>query len=328
MKKLGVLLSMLLLVTYAGAATNLEAIDLLASKLVLDQGVEGCWPGENDWTGTLAAGMVKAASATGETDYVASAEKGLDYILNNGCCDYFGDELYAMSLNRETVDVVKGFFDLVEAYGTWEYVGYFGVPAAGPGASALDRSAAIFYMSHITVAAYTVDAKDKDIFRTALIQMISEATDAESDFPVMSLGVGLWALAQTGALDSTNILNTFTKVSDLPNMLLSHQVPAGQEGQGSFYWRIDHGTTSTALAMGYTDDTVYGTLGLVAAYNNNPTKYKNLKDAIALAQGALLGGVAEDGTVYEHLSQVGEKMSGYGAKMIQALAACRLILNP
>jgi len=49
---------------------------------------------------------------------------------------------------------------------------------------------------------------------------------------------------------------------DLPWFLASHQEPA----TGTFYWRFDHAVDAdTGWAYGFTEDTVFGALGLQAA---------------------------------------------------------------
>lgn len=316
MKKVGWCLVTLLVATQVViASTPGEAIDVLASRLQMDQQEDGSWAEETDWTGTLAAGMVKAGKNLDEPNYLASADGAIDFILAQGSCDYFGDELYAFSLREETKGLAKVFFQLVNKVGMEDYLYVFN--------HFTDPSTKIFYWAHLTMAAYNVNAADKGHLRNSLRYSLRELDD-DADFPVMALGAAVWALANTGPLDNKYIVGTTTKLKDLPGMLASHQVSDGPDA-GSFFWRLDHGDGGTgALKQGYTDDSIYGTLGLIAAYESDP-KFADLKPAIESAQAALLGGVSVDGTVYEHLMQAGAVMQAYGAKMIQALDACQRV---
>jgi hypothetical protein len=107
------------------------------------------------------------------------------------------------------------------------------------------------------------------------------------------------------------------KLSDLPNLLLSHQVPPKQIFGGSFYWRFDHGGSPGGAASGYTEDTIFGTLGLLAASETNPDLH--LDAAILAARKALLAGVYSGGMVYNHLWLKGLVYYTYAGEMLQVI---------
>jgi hypothetical protein len=120
------------------------------------------------------------------------------------------------------------------------------------------------------------------------------ANHVAAAYPVMALGVAVWALAQTGPLDEIFIPPSGEgapywngkKPKDLPNLLSSHQVAGDQPGAGSFYWQFQHGEGDLNNC---TEAAIFATLGLVAASKANPAL--NPDSAISTARDALLGGV-------------------------------------
>jgi len=112
------------------------------------------------------------------------------------------------------------------------------------------------------------------------------------------------------------------RLDDLPELLLSHQVPNGQPGTGEFYWRFDHGNSGLAESQssGYTEDTIFGTLGLIAASRANPdANNQNLAPAILSARKVLLNSVSSAGNVWELLSQEGVIYYVYAGEMLEVL---------
>jgi len=108
-------------------------------------------------------------------------------------------------------------------------------------------------------------------------------------------------------------------LADLPGLLLGHQVLPGVQDAGSFYWRFDHGYGGVPSAVsGYTEDTIFGTLGLVAASRADPAL--EFDAAILAARQALLGGVYGGGVVYEHLWLQGAIYYAYAGEMLQVLS--------
>ncbi|MBA7699249.1 hypothetical protein ES703_107940 [subsurface metagenome] len=192
---------------------------------------------------------------------------------------------------------------------------------------ALEPSTAVFYLANAVVAAYYVEAEDKQIWRDGLIDFLAKVDDGTSVYPVLGLGAATWALAQTGDMNSTPVDSNGAgrpywndvNLAELPDILLSHQVPDGELYEGSFYWRFDHtdGGDPEGEAAGYTEDTIFGTLGLVAADKANPEL--DYDSAILAARDALLVGVQPDGTVYEHLWMDGYIYYFYAGEMLQGL---------
>jgi hypothetical protein len=309
-----------------------EAIVITADRLDAEQikygENAGTWPAEAEFTGSIVAGMAGAWQLTCEPAYLTSAELGGDYILWAALGNFYGDEAFALTrLSEISTDPcnntwrteVSDFYSSVKNVGGTEaYISQF---AAGA-----EPSTTVFYLANYVVAAYYVNAEDKEIWRQGLIDWLAQV-DNSSSFPVMAMGVATWALAFTGPLDDTFIDPSGTgapywnlkKLSDLPEMLLSHQVPKGQLYAGSFYWRFDHGGSPGGAASGYTEDTIFGALGLIAASKTNPDL--NLDAAILAARQALLGGIYGEGVVYNHLWLKGTIYYTYAGEMLQVLGA-------
>jgi hypothetical protein len=164
--------------------------------------------------------------------------------------------------------------------------------------------------------------------------------DDESDYPVMALGAATWVLATTGPLDETLVGASGGYASywqgillcDLAPLLLLHQVPQGEPFGGSFYWRFDHTAgplDPEGVTSGFTEDAIYGTLGLTAAaaLATDPPN-EDLEQAVRTAYSALLDGVDDEGKVYEHLSHAGESYYAYSGEMLQGLwGAARYIAS-
>jgi len=316
--------------TSLGVLSIGEAIKTVANRLEAQQakdGIEaGRWHGEIGFTGSIVAGMAGAYELTCENAYRISAEMGGDYILFVPDMGIKGDEAFALT---RLSDIASDTYN-----NSWraKVSDFYSNVKLGKGTVAFitdligtEPSTKAFYLANYVVAAYYVDAEDKQIWRQKLIEQLSLVDDS-SIFPVMGLGIATWALALTGPLDETPIdpsgknapyWNT-KKLKDLPSMLLSHQVPDGQPYAGSFFWRLDHRDGSpNEAASGYTEDTIFATLGLVGAAAANPNL--DLDAAILAARQALLGGIDSEGKVYEHLWLQGEIYNTYAGEMLQVL---------
>lgn len=307
-----------------------EAIRVTADRLEAEQitrpPMPGSWSGEAEFTGSIVPGMVSAYEVTCDSVHKSSAELDGDYIIT--ASQAYGDEVFALTRLSEIADdpcendwrtAVSNFYYNVKhrESGTEGYISEFGE---------FESSTAVFYLANLLVAAYYVEAEDKQIWREGVISYLAQVDDS-SVYPVMGLGIATWALAQTGDMNSTPVdsngagrpyWNDVT-LADLPDILLSHQVPDGQLYEGSFYWRFDHtdGGDPEGEAAGYTEDTIFGTLGLVAANKANPEL--DYDSAILAARDALLAGVHADGTVYEHLWLDGYIYYFYAGEMLQVL---------
>ena len=311
-----------------------EAVESIADRLVNDQVKEGIspgiWPEEADFTGSIVAGMADAYELTSENAYKDSAELGGNFILWSAFGAFFhGDEAYALTRLSDISDdpndnpwraALDDFFWFVKTDpgGTQEYIDRF---------AGAEPSTAVFYTAYNVVAAYYVDAEDKEIWRQGLIDWLSLVDDDTSEYPVLALGIATWALTKTGPLDETLIDPSgegapywdARKLEDLPVLLSNHQVPEGQPGEGSFYWKFRH---NEGDPNNYTEDTIFATLGLAAVSQVAPDP--NLEPVIYAAREALLNGISSEGKVYERLSQEGEFYYSYSGEMLQALRALHI----
>lgn len=321
----------------AAALTLDQAITAMANRLATDQitygTLVGTWPDEADFTGSIVAGMVGAYEIKSSETYRASAELGADYILWTAQGNFFGDEAYALSrLSEAAADpnnntwrtAVEYFYASIKSDypgGTKGYSGDF---------VGIDPSTVVFYIANHVVAAYYVNAADKDLWRQELIRWLSDVDDS-SLFPVMALGVATWALAQTGPLDNSLIKPSGEgapywdgkMLKDLPILLLSHQVAEGQPGAGSFYWQFTH---SQGDLNNCTEDTIFATLGLVSTSRVSPSP--KLDSAVLAARKALLGGISSEGKVWERLSRGGAVYYVYAGEMLEALKAVNSTPTP
>jgi hypothetical protein len=325
------------------ASTVDQTVKAIAGRLKTEQvkvGPEqGTWPQEELFTGLMVAGMADAYEVAGDATYLTSAELGGYYILANAGGNFFGDEALALarlsSLKNDPNDYVWGtndniwglslkmFYSLVKSsdQGTAGYISSY---------AGADPSLAVLFMADYTVAAYVIEAEDRETWRNALIDWLS-ALDDQARYPVMALGAATWALAVTGpSLDQTLIdpcglgasYWKLKKLEDLPGLLLSHQVPSGQSSAGGFYWRFDHtnGGVQGLEASGYTEDAIFATLGLLGAYGVDPNASDpNVAAAIGAASDVLTGSVAISGKVWERLCQQGAIYYAYGAEMLRVL---------
>ncbi len=313
-----------------GAGTVYEAITDAADRLVAQQGGDGRWPGEEGFTGAIVPGLTHSYGRTGTASYKTAAEISGNYMMTSAGGNYYGDEAYALTCvsmisatphNNPWRSAVANFYEAVKdsASGTSGYISGL--------ISGTDPSNAAFYMAHHTVAADYVDADDKDVWRDSLIGTLAQIEDT-AVYPVMSLGVCTWALAQSGPMDGTWVDITapthstwFKKtLADLPDMLLSHQVPEGEDHAGSFYWRFDHTDGDPGgeyLVSGFTEDTLFGMLGLMAAHQTDCSV--NYYPQILAARDALVYGVAPDGRVYEHIWEGGYDYHAYAGEALEAI---------
>lgn len=262
----------------AMAASNLsEAVTAAADRLVATQQAGGSWAGSEAYTGPAVAGLINAYDQTGTASYLAAATLAGTYIISSAEeIGFYGDEAWGLTrLSEKAADpsnnvwrtAVARFYDRVATApgGTNGYIAE--LKAGYPG----EDSQPLFYLAHHALAASYVGAADKALWRQAVIDTLALVEDTDV-YPVMSLGVAIWALSQTGSgLDATTIPVTGDpvpgtyegkKLSELPPILASHQVPTGGTYPSSFYCWFDH---TQSPAAGYTEDTIYGTLGLIAA---------------------------------------------------------------
>ncbi len=308
-----------------------EAIEKIANRLQdkqLKTGLyAGCWSNEYGFTGSLTAGMASAYNLNCNEVYKSSAELGGNSIFLISQGSFLGDESYALTIlsknstdpnNNQWRNALVDFYNAVKYSegGTENYIQYIQDIC-------VDHSYTVLYLSHYVLGAYYVDANDKKIWRQELISFLSQVNDT-SNYPVMALGAALWALSKTGPLDINTPIEPSSgqgiaywdskNLSDLPGLLITHQVQNGQTDAGSFYWQFTH---TPGSPHGYTEVTVFATLGLAAAYEANPDP--NLYLAVIKAREALINGISPEGRVYELLSREGVEMYFYAGEMLEAL---------
>ena len=227
--------------------------------------LDGAWPGEEAYTGSIVAGLTAVYEMTFDEGYEVAAVAGGEFILRVANGNYYGDEAYALvCLSRisqdETQNVwrsaVSEFYQNVKdkaGGGTVGYVTQF---------EETQLTRAVFYLAHHTVAAWYVDAEDKDVWRESLPAFLARVDESSTHFPVMALAVATWALAETGPLDDSLIDGEGqgaaywqgVTLADLPRLLASHQVTEGDLA-GSFYGRFDHSDGGQGVAeAGYAED--------------------------------------------------------------------------
>jgi F0F1-type ATP synthase membrane subunit b/b' len=291
----------------------------------------GSWPNEADQTGSIVAGMVRAYEVTGDNTYKASAELGGNYIISVANGNFRGDEAFALSLLSQISDSpsdnpwrtalynfysdIKNDVNETEGY----IISRFSV---------VDLSTAVFQIANHVVAAYLVNAEDKEIWREALIDCLVQVDDCSCDCPVMLEGIATWALAVTGPLSDALIDSSPSptdywcgkKFADLPALILSHQVHDGEPNTGCFYRLFGHSKCNLEDHInGYTEDAIFSTIGLVRASQANPAL--DLEAAICAALRALLEGINSEGKVFELLSAQEQSTDCYiyGGEMLQVL---------
>jgi len=341
-QRCGAVLVMILALLGQSAAigwTPEEAVDLIAGRLEQAQIKEGpdagLWPQEVPFLGPIATGMASVYEWMGNPAYRDSADLAGAWILDTAVAqgNLLGDEAYAFVCLSEISDdpdhniwqnaLVDFFLSPRKNHAersTQEYLRAF---------AGLEPSTAVFYLAHYLVAADYVQDEDTDVYRQELISHLSRVDD-EATFPVMAVGVATWALTAT----NTSVDRPITSyelpphalwdgltVGDLPAMLAGQQVPEGEPFAGSFYWRLDHtdGGTGGVIA-GYTEDAVFGALGLVAVASNDADGgSEETREAIIAARSALLDGIDENGQVYEHLARQGAMYNTFSGEMLQVL---------
>ncbi len=336
------LLAVLIAMCSTGLATpsdSNEAINALALRLADEQiksgDDAGIWPFEPGFTGSIAAGMATAYERTCDDSYKNAAELAGQKIINSEDGG-FGDENYALVRLSQIADdandniwrtALTNFFNNVKYSGEYEdtldYINTFynnSFPATG-----------VFYIANNTVAAFYVDAEDKQIWRDALIQYLSLIDNTTADAPVFAVGVATWALAKTGSLDDTDIDDASLSsrpywdgknLDDLPAILASHQYLTGTF-RGSFYWLLDPATPGNE--GGYTENAIFATLGLAAASKSNPglIDYDTVLDMAktAVFRGIYIDGATGYGTVYWYLDGSLEEYYSVAGEMLWALDA-------
>ncbi len=314
------------------ASETMAAVKAATSRLVLGQlqsgPREGSWAGEEEYTGSIVVGLVNAYAMTCDEDARVAAIAGGNYVLRTAAGNYYGDEAYAlMCLSQMSPEgplsvwhaALEDFYRRVSLRpqnGTRGYIAQF---------ERTDPSIAVFYLAHHTVAAFHVDAEDKDIWREALVDHLIRVDDDSAASAVMALGTATWAFATTGWWDDALLdpegkgascwqTRTFDGLAEL---LLTHRIIEG-ELAGSFYWRFDHSPVAGGPPGGYTEEMVSSALGLAAGslLDDDPEVAwvsRQLRDL-------LVGSIGADGGVRQHLTLGGQAYYSEIGRVLQALA--------
>jgi hypothetical protein len=327
----------------ASAATTSAIVTKIADRLVNTQvvsGNKGFWTDDTLFTGTIVSGLVDAYQLTCTAKYKATAERGGNYILSLYVlneCNLYGDEAYAfMRLSQIQADTcsnlyrtkLAGFYECVRGQpgGTQGYIDQF--------ATGTIITTAVYYLAYHTVAAYYVDATDKLIWRNSLIHYLAHVDDdsGRQNVSVTALGAAIWALAKTGPLDSTPVKIyglgspnwNGILLEDLPFILQMHRcVDPSEQYTGNFFWRFDH-----QYGLGYTEDDVYGILGLAQSQNLKPGLYDFQEDIDVVWEQIqtavdLTSNPATQGFVYAHIDPLllPPNRAYYAGEMLMGLAA-------
>lgn len=316
------------------AVTTGQLVTAIADQLVSKQiktGLSaGTWPKESEFTGSIVAGMAGAYRLTGDSSYRLAAEQGADYSLVASGGNYYGDEAYGMCRLSEACEdpVLNAWRGAVEIFyqrvknspgRTQGYVAQF---------ATVDPGDAAFYLANHVVAAFYVDAVDKLLWRDALVDCLSRISDTSCTSPIAGIAGATWALAISGPLDQTRIDRSgkaaaYWKgrtLAELPAILRSHQVPAGEDYAGSFYARIDHDViVAGSPKSGYTEDLIFGIMAFsaIAEVRHDVA----VESALAAARGALLSQMPLDGNIPMHLWLPSAEHHVYAGEVLLALDA-------
>ena len=308
-----------------------ETLETVADALVANQSPDGSWPGELGYTGSMLAGLTQAYQVTEKESYLEAAELSVSFILESAGGNFYGDEAYGLARLAEITgeqiyaDVVRDFYNMLDTYA---YI---------QGYDATFRDKAVFFIAYHSVAAHMVDANDATIWRQALISHLSLIGDDASYLPVMSMGVATWALALTGPMDDT-LVDPFglsdvsywngVALKDLPVILADHQVADG-EYAGSFYVRFDHTAPGLGYEVaGYTEDTIFGLLGLIGADALEDMNDPEADDRtgwyfdkeIQSAREVLANAVHQSGLVQNHIWLGTDMYFVFSGEMLQAFS--------
>jgi hypothetical protein len=309
-----------------------DAIRAVTGRLVLGQlasgPLEGAWPEEEAYTGSVVVGLVNAYTVTGDEDARVAAVSGGNFILRVAAGNYYGDEAYAlMCLSQMSEDGSPNMWRLAleEFYRNVSHRSQGGTPGYISQFEEADPSVAAFYLAHHTVAAFYVEAEDREVWREALVDYLSRVDDF-AEGPVMALGIATWALAETGSLDDSLVNPDAPETSywyartlaGLPELLLSHRIDEG-ELAGSFYWRFDHGAADMGGPPGgYTEELVSSALGLAGV--GDLADQSEIALASREIQDLLIQTIGVDGSVRQHLTLGGEAYYSEAAGVLRALA--------
>ncbi len=114
--------------------------------------------------------------------------------------------------------------------------------------------------------------------------------------------------------------------ADLPNELLSHQQDSGPF-VGSFFWRFDHedGDSATGDTHGFTEDSIFGALGLESAFRSGHTQVADGLTAVRKMLPMAVEPVEPAaGSVWGHLWLASEQHPFYAGRMLMGLVSVHI----
>ena len=345
----------------AAPTSTAEAVDRIADRLALEQiptGPDtGAWPEQDsvytgEFVGVMVAGLVDAYQLRCNPVYLTAAEAGGQWIKDQipSCALYYHEAYGLMRLSQAVcVDEqsdwlvpLTDFYTCVQAQGDELITGtqWFiddlvthtqTVPATG----LTDFSVVTFQVAYYTVAAWYVDDPEKHIWRDNLIELLEQLDNTQA-FPVRALGAATWALAQAGGLDGTVVTvgdpawggypgGVATTLDELADLLESYRVTgvSPPKWNDHVYWRL---VPQADNDTGYTQENVFGILGLDEADENDPAA--TFRDAIDAVWAKNLAAVDDDGNVSWNAANPGSEGDVsyyfYAGEYLQALAAAQL----
>ncbi|OHB57579.1 MAG: hypothetical protein A2173_11220 [Planctomycetes bacterium RBG_13_44_8b] len=310
-----------------------DAIEQMAQELAENMTIE---PNEIDFAGSIVTGMVSLYELIGDDSFKINAESLGESILSIASGNLKGDEVFAIARLSQICDSPDNniwWTTLCDFYrnirdGAGGTNGYIAQLASSGSATA------VFNLSYYTVVADYISDTDSKIWRRELINYLVQIDD-NCNSPVMLLGIATWALAVTGELDNTLLdpLGTGAlcwrnkTLKDLPEILASHQVPAGELYAGNFFCNFDH---SYDVITGFPDfdaeDTLFATLGLIGAYKRNPNL--EIETAIVAARQAIIEMISSNGNLCPQFGeQCSENYQLLAAEIIQVFRELIIALD-
>lgn len=324
-----------------------KVADRLEQGQVQEGPARGSWPsvgpsGET-YSGPAITGMVSAYKWFGDIRYDACAWRGGYYLIETTDIqgNVLGDEAYAFLQLSDVYpdgpppdspgkvgwpniwyDAVTHFYVSVRdpnyEGSTAKYLEYF---------DDYEPSVITVDLAHHVVASYSVKDVDRTVWRDALVRHLARVDD-DAEFPILALAAATWALSEIGGLDPNTLVSPEgagvwdgVTLADLPSLLLSQVMPEDGAYPGSLFCRFDHGLDEFGGPEGgYTEDAVFGLLGLVSVASRlEPGAVRDDFDrAIEVVFDAVLQAVDEDGVVYQHVTQQGDSPFVYAGELLQA----------
>ncbi len=268
-------------------------------------------------------------------------------------------ELAEVTGNTANNHILNYFYNDYIAYYTGGLSVYFDDMESQIYATGGDKSVVIYYLAAYYRGANapvaSVASGSLALWKNALVSRLQELTDSNGYAPVQAVGAAVWALAQSGLLDDTTLIwdNMTLKdgvtvvdvtIASLPAFLATRIIEEGDDFYvpgtgwqtivpnpyaGGFYQGLGYEEVG-----GFTADSALALLGIASAldtYNDwsglqDPSLTISKVDLEAVrdaARTALFKGIANDGTVYNHLFDPDEARPYYffAADVLSAIAA-------